>query len=962
MQEPSAIQQDLGVALSVVLLVSDWSKYGSSECTLYHFRLIDSLLLQSGLPASSEGVVGLVECVPTKHWHKVDRANRRAFKRICRNFKGTYHFPLMTTPQTQMCFAYEMTRIAFVLDASPTLTSTYGFSSTAAACCPMDNIQDVARIFLSSLVAPIQGQFRRWLPDIAITVLAVYPQASGDPPISLLVRDFRLRDQDSAEQLLAKLQHWCSAEVETEIATRMSRNSTLLMANASSMRDLLDAGHAALSTLSSSAQPHVVVATDCCGIACDTVIDLVTKQPELLSTPVSVLDLRPLPTEHARHDLGHNLLNYDPIGALFPLHLSDDSEALRNICHATFGQFWDVARLRGHTTKPFDELGKRHSIQMNAVQWHTLLRISGLAPGRLSSSLNTRVPVSTYFINPIPINEILQMRIKEGYRVKQYRSNDVDSITVQFVSHVDLGTTLHYEITYKPSNAIVGVAHIHIDISGDANFVRSVKNNFVHNTRTASITTTQQIEARICDYLRSVRKADLLQSYLSPLQWSDQLESATTPFVRRLAALSVEQRRKHFHTDSFDCVCTGKMPWDTSIFLSEFQDDDDGSEQLVCKIQEWATQQIDTCRFVRRTNPDCGVGGYCVVELKQSPAASRLIEVAIETFASIPSSHRHGIIQHLKEQLQQLKCVDVLEKQMAQFLVGDTVRNTVGPQNIFRQRVLQGHHNRASWDLVKDPELIPLVMRRRKEIGKFFLLEANKDYALFAKLKSAEGRIAPGDQVQYELSVQENKVTVRLHMEGECGLFSPLGPVESMNVKSKFRHMVRSLRTREQECSQALRCRTTLLSLFGDSGNNAAEDEPITTCIRRLLEYGSSTSCALRFFRSGNKSADEILQSLTRETILSNNGIGGIRVASVPIGQWDNSNCFLFEHDKQTISIVHLASESSTLEEQLSPARNLVFHTVSIFDVSETILVSDRLIDNESAPALQSERRCRSRG
>lgn len=74
----------------------------------------------------------------------------------------------------------------------------------------------------------------------------------------------------------------------------------------------------------------------------------------------------------------------------------------------------------------------------------------------------------------------------------------------------------------------------------------------------------------------------MLQSYLSPAKWTDQLTSSDTPFVRRLGSLNELQQRRHFRFDEFDCVCVGRMPYeqDDDGFLSEFQDTDNGSGRI----------------------------------------------------------------------------------------------------------------------------------------------------------------------------------------------------------------------------------------------------------------------------------------------------------------------------------------------------------------------------------------------
>ena len=88
------------------------------------------------------------------------------------------------------------------------------------------------------------------------------------------------------------------------------------------------------------------------------------------------------------------------------------------------------------------------------------------------------------------------MRVKEGYRAKHYgqMTSEHDRVAIQFVLDLDLGTTIHYELSYRampPSNdnnagdsrpynhRMVGFANIKIELSGDAVFIGSVKNDFL---------------------------------------------------------------------------------------------------------------------------------------------------------------------------------------------------------------------------------------------------------------------------------------------------------------------------------------------------------------------------------------------------------------------------------------------------------------------------------------------------
>jgi hypothetical protein len=684
----------MGPGVTATLLLRDYDKYNLSERICYHFDLTEALAASVRATVANEdtntattddrviiqpskepacGVAALLECVPSTPWHRLTRKQKRALKNSIRNFNiqaETAHkdltvcsyqpnrLPLRLNPSTRVFFAYETTRIVFCLDASPTLTSTFGFGggsgtstdrNNSSACCPIDKLTEMVRTFFTALTIPEQVPSTTnkgvWRPCLAVTVLAVYPRGSGAAQNSLLVRDFRVTDTDSAELLSHKIEKWALGEVETEIARRLSGGDG--MANvpsaacydawtmpmySSSLRDLLDAGDAALSTLSSAARPCIVIATDGRSVACDSVIDICSDK-DRVDIPLIILDLSSssshLPVREQQKGKGGDaffqLINYDPCGAMFPLHLSDDTEALYAICKATGGCFFDQELLNeaAHTCagnvgpkSPFlvDQYFafQSHTFRPNAVQWYSLFTLSPLSetahpawgflpppeyirrkldmagtltntaqhhvdlrPSFLTTRLkhqtsNTSVDsrpsqvrstFSTYTMNPIRIKVLILMRAREGYRAKQYgqSTHDPDKVFIHFTLPLELGTILHYELSYKALsgfNHMVGSAHIKIQLSGEASFIQAVKNDFLHQGhRVRPVTGAQQVSAKLCTVLRWIRKEDAQQSYLTPLKWSDQLSKPDTPFVKRLGMLKPVQRRHHFRSSQFDCEC-----------------------------------------------------------------------------------------------------------------------------------------------------------------------------------------------------------------------------------------------------------------------------------------------------------------------------------------------------------------------------------------------------------------------
>ena len=181
-------------AEAVTLLLRDWEKYGISERVCYHFDLIEVLTSdearedaattvtpsqprqpeeqkqqQEVAPVRDDssqtnpsvcGVVRLLECIPLGRLEKRHRRMLRTRINRFNEMADTVHkmgpiscyaprrFPLRLDHSTRLSFAYEMTRIAFCLDASPTLVSTYGDNPNLGYCCPLDRLPGMVETFL----------------------------------------------------------------------------------------------------------------------------------------------------------------------------------------------------------------------------------------------------------------------------------------------------------------------------------------------------------------------------------------------------------------------------------------------------------------------------------------------------------------------------------------------------------------------------------------------------------------------------------------------------------------------------------------------------------------------------------------------------------------------------------------------------------------------------------------------
>lgn len=348
------------------------------------------------------------------------------------------HLPLALNLNTRVAFAYELTSLAILLDASPSLTSTIGVQRTLQddRCVPLDRLGTLIKTYLTGLVQPIEVPpvsvsglgiaLGRWKPHLAVTVVAVYPPVSKIDCASagLLVRDFRVTDVSSAQELARQIERWALNEVEVVIGERLCgervRSSvdnedceqhlpkmsplgsfsppifphrTRFTHVKSFMRDILAVGDAALSTLPPEGRPLLLIATDCINVHCVGGIDIL-RETARVDVPISVLNL-------SLNDIGSSQSEI-PNEEFSPLSLSvsNDFQSLHDMCHLSGGIFLEPSSLEryikttvGSPTTPsskFNDLhfsSKKRSIKPNALQWYTIFTLSPLTPrGYLSQS------------------------------------------------------------------------------------------------------------------------------------------------------------------------------------------------------------------------------------------------------------------------------------------------------------------------------------------------------------------------------------------------------------------------------------------------------------------------------------------------------------------------------------------------------------------------------------------------
>jgi len=406
------------------------------------------------------GVVSLLECV-TGGGIQPDRQTKRALRSKHREFNtraqvawgtlkrkrdkklgansGTQRkcyqprsLPLSLSPNTRVAFAYELTSIAILVDASSSLTSTLGIMDNFGGigeekssipsndyCVPLDRLGPLIKIYLQGLVKPIavppvsvSGRgiaLGKWTPNLAVTVVAVYPPTSAENSAAsagLLVRDYRVTDEASALELAHQVERWALREVEGMIAQRLDfadglsalgsfslPSSTQQMNGSltsvkSSMQDILDVGNAALATLPPEGRPSLLVATDCSNVYCGGAFESLNNFN--VDVPVSILDLSS--NNRPSQDITAN-----------------DSQSLKDTCNISGGIFINSEQLDSFISEiagspcsagptiDYHFSFKKRSIKPNRLQWLTIFSLSPFTPGHSSSLRPLSIPEQSSF-------------------------------------------------------------------------------------------------------------------------------------------------------------------------------------------------------------------------------------------------------------------------------------------------------------------------------------------------------------------------------------------------------------------------------------------------------------------------------------------------------------------------------------------------------------------------------------
>ncbi|KAL3795130.1 hypothetical protein HJC23_007358 [Cyclotella cryptica] len=966
------------------------------------------------------------------------------------------HLPLPLNPNTRVTFAYELTSIAIVIDASPSATAaTFDNASINDGCCvALDRLGSMLRTYLKGLIQPIELPpvsvtglgiaFGRWTPHLAITVVAAYPPTPrGDRgSAGLLVRDFRVVDEQTALELVREVEKWALHEVEDLIAERLSgershsgdglggrKSQGVLAQNGfiasskisswtsvrSSMKDMLAIGDAALATLPPEGRPVILVASDCLNVHCGGVFEHLAETSRF-DVPVSVLRLSSVTSFSDTL----RTVSYSP----FPLGVSDDSKSVRDVSQLSGGIFLDISALDVYanmtagspvstSSSPFygdiHFTSKKRSIRPNALQWYSLFTMSPLTPGYTlqppprpinlhntstiqhsssifssngsvstkhhqmqdslstfagitpllsnqsfdttkpvgptsnvevsfstqAAALNERTMFSKYNINPVRIKSLLMTRILEGYRARRYGQNtqDPDKVSIHMTLKLaDCGAVLHYEVSFVSSPyhmPMIGSAHIKLELSGDdPDFISLVKRTFISQHGQDSVlqqgrrvcAVSKAAADRICKLLRWIRKEDYLDSYLCLPGWGDIDHFAKgSSFLRRIESLSMLQRHRHFRSEAVEVVAIRGSKHENHdrgfALFSDLMMNHEGEDNLYEAISDWASGIIAERQiYFKIVSPavDDDLTYYLIIHVVRCHEASRLFTITIDFHGELDAEQRLGVVASFRNILTKYPNIVVLDKKITNVIAlrPESRRSTWIPK--YAEYFL--HHR--SWNIVKDPEVIPLITKRRSQIGNFMVIHSEENRALFVKFVN-------GNVVVYQVLSRQDGIFVDIHMESHRALFTPFHAKEST-----FYSIYEKVKKKDMMCAENLHSRTNLLQALDhrvENESNQAED------VLRLINISSRTERRLRFFHDAMSSANTILFQLTSEYMTSGSLKSQTAKLSIQSAGDFFGNWFVMRVDWYVLTAIHFSA--NLIEDSNGAYQQLTLFTAGITDL-----------------------------
>jgi hypothetical protein len=480
---------------------------------------------------------------------------------------------------------------------------------------------------------------------------------------------------------------------------------------------------------------------------------------------------------------------------------------------------------------------------------------------------------------------------------------------------------------------MVGSAKVSVSLSGEPGFVEMVKkkseyiNNQFGAKRSRAMSLKEKTCNRICQFLKWIREEDLIESRICALDWGGKLIDKSE-FLQCLAALDKNQLYRHFRHDIFEVIRTGDA---MKYLLRDSKTDDDSKteRQIVETVSAWSTRTILYGRLYLRRLPtsEGNLTHYCVVEIKSSNLL-RVFSIHMHYFEQVDTNVRVACSKSLQSAIESYTELLIAPRPLSKRVTSHTPS----------KRASNLHQNEY-WELLREPELLPLVAKRRSYFDNFVLVKfvPLEEVVLVKFVPDHSNRLY---LVIYHLVMLPDKAVARIYMDREQGIIKhPLFGPSNKIVPPLFTDICVNVKERDHKCARALRSRRNLLNIF-DGASRPTELIAInhTEDVKRLLLYATKAVKRLRFFNVLFGKASSILEKLTIDFMLS----GGLnsQVAEIYVGESQNidemeqGRWFLVRFDSETIlSVVHFPSKSIENQDDGVSFRELSFFTVAFADL-----------------------------
>ena len=199
-----------------------------------------------------------------------------------------------------------------------------------------------------------------------------------------------------------------------------------------------------------------------------------------------------------------------------------------------------------------------------------------------------------------------------------------------------------------------------------------------------------------------------------------------------------------------------------------------------------------------------------------------------------------AVLFTLKESLRSCAEVLLLDRRVSNYI---TLRPLL-PSSVWKPSWGEYFLQHKSWELLKDPEVLPLLFKRRHIIGGFFILHADENGAVFCKFVD-DDHAQTSDMVLYQVLQRQDGIYVDIHLESCRAVFHP-----SRSKSFPLYALYERVRRRDKDCAKNLRSRTNLLAELDsrDDIHNASGSKQQEEDVARIMKVSTPTIAKMPFF------------------------------------------------------------------------------------------------------------------